>query len=139
LSIGSGASVERVMGVGSSTTEEDTMRFLLLLIGDEEAEGALPREELMAIVQAHMALGQRLRERGAFVLGHALAPSSAVKTVRRTRGDLVSDGPFTETKEQAGGFYIVDAADMEEALAYAREVPLSPGLAVEVRPIQTFE
>ena len=115
------------------------MRFLLLLIGDEEAEGALPREELTAIVEAHAALGQRLRDRGAFVLGHALAPSSAVKTVRRTRGDLISDGPFAETKEQAGGFYIVDAADMEEALAYAREVPLSPGLAVEVRPIQTFE
>jgi hypothetical protein len=137
LSIPLAAGVERVMEV--PPTEEETMRFLLLLLGDEEAEGAMPREELMAIVQAHSALGQRLRERGAFVLGHALAPSSTVKTVRRTRGDLVSDGPFAETKEQAGGFYIVDAADMEEALAYAREVPLSPGLVVEVRPIQTFE
>jgi hypothetical protein len=115
------------------------MRFLVLLIGDEAAEAAMPREELMQIVQEHSAFGQRLRERGAFVLGHALAPSSTVKTVRRARGDLVSDGPFAETKEQAGGFYIVDAADMDEALEYARQVPMSPGLIVEVRPIQTFE
>jgi hypothetical protein len=115
------------------------MRFLLLLLGDEQAELALPPDEMRAIVEAHAALGQRMRERGAFVLGHALAPSSTVTSVRRAEGDLVSDGPFAETKEQAGGFYIVDCADADEALAYAKEVPLSPGLVVEVRPIQTFD
>ena len=110
------------------------MRFLLLLWGDEAAETALPDEEQRAIVDAHAALSRALQERGAIRAGEALAPSSAGAVVRPAEG-LVTDGPFVETKEQLGGFYVLECADRDEAVAWARQIPRSPGLVVEVRPI----
>ena len=106
------------------------MKYLMLVRGDAEAEDRLTSDERRAIVDAHIAFGARLRERGRYVLGEALAPGGKV-----VRGDLVTDGPFTETKEQIGGLYVVDVASEAEALALAREVPPGPGLVVELLPI----
>ena len=108
------------------------MRFLLLLHGDEEAERALPPEQMREIVQQHIAFATGLRERGQHVLGEALAGSDAVFTVRPGDPPTVTDGPHAATKEALGGFYVVDCADREEALELAAQVPLSPGLIVEV-------
>ena len=110
------------------------MRFLLLLYGDEAAEMALPREERMAMFGAHTAFSGELRASGALVAGEALEASSAAKTVRR-RDRTVTDGPFAEAREQLGGFYVVDAPDIDGAVELAKRVPDSPGLVVEVRPI----
>jgi hypothetical protein len=110
------------------------VRYLLLLYGDTAAEDALSADERRAIVEAHIALGSRLRERGVLVEAEALQrPVAVVRTNggRRT----VTDGPFTETKEQLGSFYLLECADLDEALGYAREIPESPGLAVEVVPV----
>jgi hypothetical protein len=113
------------------------MRFLFLIHGDTEAEAALTPDERRAIVEQHMAYGAMLRERGAHVLGEALGGVSDAAVVRPRRGadPLVTDGPFAETKEGIGGFYVVECAGREEALELAAQVPQSPNVAVEVLPI----
>jgi hypothetical protein len=111
------------------------MRFLLLLHGDEGAEAALSREERMAIVERHVAFGAALRDRGRHVAGEALHGSDARVFVRPGDPPLVTDGPFATTKEVVGGFYVVECADRDEAIELAKQVPPSPGLAVEVIPV----
>jgi hypothetical protein len=113
-------------------TEEISMRFLLLLHGDEAAEDALTSDQRRSIVDEHIAFSRQLRDAGQMVLGEPLGPSRQGKIVRN-RG--VTDGPFAETKEQLGGFYVIEVGSMEDALEIAHRVPAGPGLAVEVRPI----
>lgn len=108
------------------------MQFLLLIYGDEAAELALPPDERRAIVERHIAFSRRLRDEGRMVGGDALEPSSAAVTVRRGKA---TDGPFIETKEQLGGYYLVECADRDAAIELARGVPDSPGQVVEVRPL----
>ena len=106
------------------------MRYLILLWGDAKAEAALPPDERRRIVGEHMELSARLREAGTLVAGEPLAPGGKL-----VRGGLVTDGPFVETKEQLGGFYLVDVESEAAALAVAREIPASPGLVAEVRAV----
>ena len=115
------------------------MKFLLLLHGDAEFEGRLPDDERMRIVEEHMAYTQMLRDLGVYVSGEALDdPRGNAFVVRPGPQPTVTDGPFSETKEAIGGFYVVDVADGEQAIELAKQVPLSPGLAVEVLPIAEF-
>ncbi len=109
------------------------MRFLLLIHGDREADAELSPDERRAIVDEHMAYAATLRERGAYVLGEALTGEAAV--VRPGAKPLVTDGPFAETKEAVGGFYVVDCDSREEAIQLAGRVPQSPGVVVEVLTI----
>ena len=109
------------------------MRFLFLIHGDRDGEAALTEDERRAIVGEHIAYAALLRERGAYVLGEALTGEVAV--VRRGPPPLVTDGPFAETKESVGGFYVVECASREEAIELAARVPESPGLGVEVLAI----
>jgi len=106
------------------------MRYLILLWGDPEGEATLPADERRRIVDEHMQLSGRLRERGQLVTGEPLEAGGKV-----VRNGLVTDGPFVETKEQLGGFYLVDVESEEQALAIAQDVPASPGLVAEVRRI----
>ena len=98
------------------------MRYLLLLWGDGEAEAARPADERRAIVEQHIAFSARLREAGAMVLGEPVGPA-------------LIDGPFAETKEQIGGFYVLECASDDEARRWAVQVPESPGLRKELRMI----
>ena len=109
------------------------MRLLFLIHGDGEAEAALSPDERRAIVDEHIAYADMLRERGAHVLGGALTGEGGV--VRPGERPLVTDGPFTETKEAVGGFYVVDCASRDEAIQLAERIPRSPGIAVEVLTI----
>ena len=109
------------------------MKYLFLIHGDTEAEAAMKLDERRAIVAEHMRYGAMLRERGAHVLGEALTGEAAV--VQPGGRPLVTDGPFAETKEGVGGFYIVECASRREALELAGRVPQSPGVAVEVLTI----
>jgi hypothetical protein len=119
--------------------KEDAVKFLLLLHGDAEFEGALPQEERIRIVEEHMAYTRMLKELGAYVSGEALDdPRGTSAVVRPGETPIVSDGPFAETKEAIGGFYVIDVTDRDEAIRLAKQVPLSPGLAVEVLPIAEF-
>jgi hypothetical protein len=110
------------------------VRYLLLLHGDAEGEAALSGDERRAIVEAHLALGARLREDGVLVEAEALAVPKA--TVRMADGKAtITDGPFAESKEQLGSFYLLECDGLDEALEYAKQMPPSPGLAVEVVPV----
>jgi hypothetical protein len=111
------------------------MRFLLLLHGDEAAEEALTPDERRAIVERHVAFSRELRAEGHMLGGDPLTSSREGKIVSR-RG--VTDGPFAETKEQLGGFYLIEAATIDEAVEIAKRVPESPGSVIEVRPIPEF-
>jgi hypothetical protein len=112
------------------------MRYLFLLYGDEVAEQALGRADRQRIVAEHERFSRRLREAGRYVAGAGLDGSSTATLVRRVPDgtDMISDGPFAESKEQLGGLYVLECADLDEALRIAEEVPYSPGLAVEIRP-----
>jgi hypothetical protein len=109
------------------------MNYLLLLYGDESAERELSPEERRSIVDEHIRFHAALRERGALVQGKPLDGRAGAFTVRLEKGGkrLVTDGPFTETKEQIGSFYLVECAGRDEAVAIASDVPASPGLVVE--------
>jgi hypothetical protein len=112
------------------------MRYLILLYGDEKAEESMTADERRAIVDEHIALGRRMREAGVYVASDALGESSEARVLRRDdETSFVTDGPFAETKEQLGGFYLLECADVEEALAWAEQVPWSPGLVAEIRPV----
>ncbi len=113
------------------------MKFLLLLYGDEVAEAALSPAERRAIVDRHLDFSRMALERGALIGGDPLAPSAGAAVVRG--GGAVSDGPFAETKEQLGGYYLVECRGRDEAIELARQVPLSPGLAVEVRALADMQ
>ena len=112
------------------------MRFLLLLHGDEAAEETLPMAERMAIVEAHGAFSQALRDAGKHVSGEPLGSSREGKIVSK-RG--VNDGPFAETKEQLGGFYVIDVPGEAEALEWASKMPNLPHGSVEVRPVMLYD
>jgi hypothetical protein len=114
------------------------VRFLLLLHGDADAEAALSGEERRLIVEEHMAYAKMLRDLGVYVSGEALADPATAAVVRPGPTPIVSDGPFAETKEAIGGFYVVDVANRDEAIRLAGQVPRGPGLAVEVLPIVEF-
>lgn len=115
------------------------MRYVFLLYGDESAEAAQSPEVLRKIVAEHSALSAQMRERGVVVAGEPLAASDSATSIRFDTGEpVVTDGPFTETKEQIGGLYILDCADLDEALEWGRRMPRSPGLVVEIRPVPEF-
>jgi len=105
------------------------MRYLILLWGDAAGEAALTADERRSIVEKHMRLGERLRVEGKLVHGEGLVSGGKV-----VRDGLVTDGPFVETKEQVGGFYVVEVDSEDEAVAIARDLPKSPGLVAEVLP-----
>jgi hypothetical protein len=109
------------------------MRYLFLLWGDEAAELALSADERRAIVAAHGGFIGGLQAEGRTLSGEPLGPAREAIVVGRRPS--VTDGPFLETKEQLGGFYLIDCADRDDAIAVARRIPASPGLQVEIRPI----
>jgi hypothetical protein len=111
------------------------MRYLCLIVWDEERLAALPREELNRLNAAHLALNEELVASGHFVEAEPLEPAAMTTTVRVRGGKTaVVDGPFVETKEQVAGFYLIEARDLNEAIQVAARFPSSPYAAVEVRP-----
>ena len=113
------------------------MKFLFLLHGDAEAEAPLPAEERMRIVGEHMAYTKMLRDLGVYVSGEALDDPRSSVVVRPGENPIVTDGPFAETKEAIGGFYVIDVADMDVALDLCRILP--EGYTIEVRPVIQIE
>ena len=110
------------------------MRYLILIY---ENEATTPQDE--AEFGKWMDYTERLKASGSYVAGEALQPTATATTVRVNNGKrLVTDGPFAETKEQLGGYYLVDCKDLDEALKWAEEIPSAGRGPVEVRPIMTF-
>jgi hypothetical protein len=107
------------------------MRYLLLICGDENKLNSDARHEAWGTYTQDLVAGNKLRG------GERLRPSAAATTVRLNGGSrLLSDGPYAETKEQLGGFYLIEAKDLDEAVELASKMPhLQDGGAVEIRPI----
>lgn len=112
------------------------MQYMLMIYSDEAAEANATPEEMEAMVAPYAAYSEALVKAGAMVSGERLQPTSAATTIR-VRGDRteVLDGPFAESKEQLGGFYIVEAPDMDAAIAWAARCPGASHGTIEVRPI----
>ena len=112
------------------------MQYMLAVYGDERAAESTPREQMTEIVNAYMAYTKALQDAKVLVASNRLRPTSAATTVRTVDGQAkVLDGPFAETKEQLGGFYLIEAPDLDAAMEIARKVPLTEDGAIEVRPV----
>jgi len=113
------------------------MQYLLMIYSEEKAWIGISQADQAAMMAGYMAFGKEFA--GAIRGGNALQPVATAKTVAVRDGkSLATDGPFAETKEQLGGYYLVEAVSMEEALAIAAKIPGAAYGRVEVRPIMTF-
>jgi len=112
------------------------MRYVLMSCTDEEAFAVLGPEARSALVAENLGFAVEMVRRGVVLSGERLRPTSDATTVRVRDGEvLVADGPFAETKEQVGGYYVVECADLDEAIEVASKIPAARSGLVEVRPI----
>ena len=112
------------------------MRYMLLICSDDKNAPPAPRAEMEAIVQGHRRFSDELQAAGKMVAGERLRPDGDASRIRIKAGQRqVMDGPFAETKEALGGFYLVDVRDLDEALELAAMIPGAARGAIEVRPI----
>jgi hypothetical protein len=115
------------------------MRYLLLIYSNEAAGAQASPAEQEAVMEAYWAFTNEVNEAGVNLGGEALQPTSTATTVRVRDGKtLTTDGPFAETKEQLGGYYIVKADNLDEAIAWAAKIPGAQIGSVEVRPIMEW-
>jgi len=115
------------------------MVYMLMIYSPERDWATKTVEELTPTLQAHKALEDDMRAAGAFRGGGGLGLTSSAVTVRFQAGrPLVVDGPFAETKEQFGGYYLVEADSIDDAVAYARRIPGVDNRAIEVRLVTHF-
>ncbi len=119
------------------------MRYMLLIYSEEKAREGRLREETHSISPEARAVIEDATRRGIFKGADPLQPSSTATTVRMRDGKpLITDGPFAETKEQLGGYFILDCKDLDEALEWAAKIPVTCGGGtgcVEVRPIREMQ
>jgi hypothetical protein len=109
---------------------------MILIQGDEAHEDRLSKEEMGKLMGAFAAHRKEMIAAGVFRAGEALMPSRTATTIRVRDGKrIATDGPFAETKEQLGGFYILDCKDLDEAMSWATKTPSATYASVEVRPI----
>jgi hypothetical protein len=115
------------------------MRYLLLIYGDEQAQAGMTEAEGAAQSEAYNNFTKDIVDRGLMQGGEALQPTSTATTVRvRNDETLTTDGPFAETKEQLGGFYLVDCKDLDEAIETAARISGARDGSIEVRPVMEF-
>jgi hypothetical protein len=113
------------------------VQYMLLIYEDDKAYVA--PSAMQDVVAAHMRLSADMREQGVLVAGDGLQPSSTATTVRTSGGGkTLHDGPFPETREQLGGYYLIEVSDLDAALAWAKQVPVVDGGTVEVRPVMIY-
>jgi len=115
------------------------VKYLLLIHLDEPQMKAMPRRDYVALVDEHLVYDDELRANGQMVATEALEDAKDGIVVRVRDGKVsTTDGPFAETKEQLGGFYLVEARDLNEAIQLAARIPAARLGSVEVRPVREF-
>ena len=116
------------------------MQYALLIYGDEVAGMQMTQAEQEKQMADYYAFTAEVRDRGVYKGGEALHPTNAATTVRVRDGKTVTtDGPFAETKEQLGGFYLLDCKDLDEAIEFAAKIPGSRDGSIEIRPVAVFD
>lgn len=114
------------------------MQYVLLIYTPEPTEEPTP-EAIAETMKGYNAFTDHIRQRGAMLAGEALDSTATATTVRVVDGrTITTDGPFAETKETLGGFYLVEAADLDEAIAYAAMIPGAQYGCIEVRPVWDY-
>jgi len=115
------------------------MRYLCLIYDEEKKLGAMSKGESDAFMGEYFAFTEDIKKSGHYVGGNALQPVGTATSVRVRGGKMsTTDGPFAETKEQLGGYYLIEAKDLNDALQVAAKIPSAKLGIVEVRPIQEF-
>jgi hypothetical protein len=115
------------------------MQYLLLIYDEEKKIDAMPKAEADKFMGDYFAYTESIKQSGNYRAGEALEPIRTATTVRVRDGKTMStDGPFAETREQLGGFYMVEAANLDEAIALAARIPSARTGSIEVRPIVVF-
>lgn len=116
------------------------MKFMLLCCTEEKKFADMPKSEVQAIMEETFAYCEALHKNGTLILSEALEPVDMATTVRVRNGKLsTTDGPFAETKEQFGGFFLVNARDLNEAIQIASKFPSVRTGSMEVRPVMELE
>jgi len=112
------------------------VQYMCLIYGDQNGRATMSDEERDQMMAAYGAFTESIRQSGHMVGGDALHPATTATTVRVRDGEtLVTDGPFAETKEQLGGYYLIEAKDADEAIAIAARIPGARYGSIEVRPV----
>ncbi len=115
------------------------MKYLCLIYDDENVVNAMSKTDGDAFLGEYMSFTDEIRAAGQLVIGEALQPVQTATTIRTRNGKMTTtDGPFAETKEQLGGFYLVEAKDLNEAIQIAAKIPSVRIGSIEVRPIVDF-
>lgn len=116
------------------------MQYLCLIYESEALEAQRDEATNGAIIGQYMAFTESIKTSGNLVAGDALMPTETATTVRiRDNQLMMTDGPFAETKEQLGGYYLIEATDLDNAIEIAARIPAVKTGCVEVRPIMTFD
>ena len=116
------------------------MKYLCLIYDDEKKIAGMPQSESDAFMGDYFTFTEDIRKSGHYIAGEALHPVETATTVRIRNGRLsTTDGPFAETKEQLGGFYLIEAADLNDAIRVASKIPSARIGSIEVRPVVNFD
>jgi hypothetical protein len=115
------------------------MQYIALIYGDEQQAAQAAPDDQQKTLAAYYAFGDEAAKAGVLGAGDALEPTSTATTVRVRHGErLVTDGPFAETREQLGGYYLLNCKDLDEAIHWAAKIPGAQTGSVEVRPLMEF-
>ena len=115
------------------------MKYLCLIYGDESAWATMSKDDGERIMKEYFEFTDDIQKSGHMLAGESLLPTSSATTVRVCNGKLgTTDGPFAETKEQLGGFYMIEAKDLNEAIQVAARIPGAKTGSIEVRPVEVF-
>jgi len=112
------------------------MKFLFTIYHDEKTLDNMPEDEMQALVDSALDYDEEIRRSGHYIVSNALQRARTARTLRVRGGKVsITDGPFAETKEQLGGFFLIEARDMDEACAVAARFPPARIGIIEVRPV----
>jgi hypothetical protein len=116
------------------------MKYAFTIYIDESQREAASDEDRQATAQAYGVLTQEMGQKGVLLAGEGLYPTQTATTVRVRDGERsVTDGPFAETKEQLGGFYVLDCKDLDDAIEWAAKIPGAQQGSIEIRPVMVFD
>lgn len=116
------------------------MKYLCLIYDEEQKLDAMSPSESESFMSEYFAFTERIRQSGHYLGGEALQPVRTATTVRVRNGKIAAtDGPFAETKEQLGGFYLIDARDLNDAIRVAAQIPSARLGSIEIRPVVEFD
>lgn len=120
----------------TTSNPEYLMKYLCLIYGDEKSRDTMSAEDGARMRKDYMAFTEDIRKSGHYLGGNALQPTSTATTIRSRNGSLTTtDGPFAETREHLGGYYLVEARDLNDAIQVAGRIPGARFGSIEVRPI----